>query len=1269
MLILLQWMYFSGSLDSEQTYRLYRRFKELVEANEQTRKGAVKPPSSAVASSVTSPPPNSQVANGAVAAAGQRESLLNSRLTLSNTSPVVSPLTGNPLTPRVVTEDEVASPRIGSYVSSQTYSNGPTAAAGQRESLRGSRLTSSNTSPVVSPLTGNLLAPRVVTGDDVASPGVGSYLSSLSHSNGPTAVVGQRESLLSSRFSSSNTYPVVSPLTGNVLVPRVAMGDDVGSPGVGNYVPSLSYSNGPTAAVGQRESLLNSRFSSSNTTPVISPLTGNILAPRVAAEDEVASPRIGSYLASSSSFSNGPTAAAGQRESLLSSRFSSSNTSPVISPLTGNILVPRVATGDDVASPGVGNYLTSPSYGNGPTAESTRNCGSSLSSPSSSRLTPFTANSSVLSRFDSPIDGVTSRVVNGGGGSGMSRFGDRSPDVAALSYLSGSRLDDASSAAARPQSLRDSYSSTMWNDSTTSRRDRHSSAGWGGVDIPTSSVGLSRLTSYDADPTSELPNGLATASSRYGRVMSARSRSVGRRGDAARDGVLTVAAPRTRITSPAAAARFAMNDLSDVLQSSAAVEPPASVRSTPYSASSRAERMKSYSVEKSSKTDPCVNATVTAESQPTSTTADILRTQLSDMTTLPCKQLDMTSGTQTGSATSSLKTSSPVHGTEMPLKTETTQTPAVDKSNTQRDTGVCPSTNSPKNVIVNGCTKTPEVDCRQQIITSSLSAGYTGSENDKHAAPTNRKTATSEMKYTASGATSSETDCSRKSDTDSIASDSLIAATLNRAQAAAAAAADAAVSLSVRGKMEAMEETLPEISSSEQQTTAAEHRDVKYSSDSVVKSSSSPLRAVGRARSRAPSTLQEMLDPSAGEKNAKRPSAANQTNDVARSGSGRKVNDAPASSSSKAATAGDSASKSASKGGVVAKSRSKMVVDVQEMLMPVPGGSGKTGREPANVASTSNSTTTSSRSRTSSTSSTTESSSGNVKPTKPSSQPPRRQAPSSDIASRSGATTADRIPPRGPSTSTTSSQANKVTRPVQERKLASKTTTATVKQASESASTTSTTTGENDWETTITGIIQASDTIADDSAAVSVQEIEPSTSMSSLQSEPPPLSAAQKRRNSASRDGLSSLMRPTASSMARRGSTSGASGGHAGYAAPTSSSSSKSMSPGMLRTTSSPTLRLGGALSVSNRPAGGGTASGRTTPTSPRRTPHTMALPATARATRTPNATPTRPGTSTTANKSVQRGAGQTSSRTNVNNRSRHNSSSSSSGDPVAGRK
>ena len=1172
-------MCFSGSLDAEQTSQLYRSFMELVEANEQSRKGAVKPPpSSAVSSSFTSsrsraePPPNSQTANG----------------------------------------------------------------AGHRESLLSSRPTSSSTSPVVSPLTGTLLVPRGDTGDDTASTRVGSYSSS-------------------------------------------------------------PYSNGPTAA-GQRESLRSSRFSSSNTPPVVSPLTGTVLAPRLVKEDGVASTRTGSY-------------------------------------------------------------FSSPSYANGPTtaAESSHLRGSSSSSPYSSRLT----NSTAPGRFD---DGLAAgRVVNGGGGT-MSRYGDA---AAATSYQAASRLDDASSPAARLQSLRDSYSSTMWNDSPL----RLSSSGrTGGVDSLASPSGV-----FDADGTPELLNGPATASSRYERVMSARSRSAARRGD-------VLSAPRTRITSPAAAPRFAMNDLSDVLQSTTAtelphrsvpytasvaveqpplattrstlyttsspyttstaaeqqppatsrstlyttssaeqprsmpsttsVEPPlpALARSTPYTASlrgeriekqppapaqprstpytssslytasSRAERMKTYGVGTSSNTADNVKAAVTTASPPTSIAAEISATQSSETTVLPSKQHDMTSATRSGSVTSSLKTSSPVRGTELPAKTETAQKPAADdKSVTQRDTVVSPSTNlsKPKNAMVNGSTGTTEVrESRQQSITSSLPARRTGTQSDKLAAPMNGcEIATSDVKSTASGAMSSETGRSRKTDTvDDIAGASLIAATLNRVQAAAAAAADAATS--VRGRVEAMEETRPssvkESSSSEQRTAATEHSGIK---DTVA---TSPLRVTSRARSRAPSSLQEMLDPSAGQKNAKSPSTVNHTNNIAGPGPDRKVSDAPSSPSGKAAKSVESASNSVSKGGAGVKSRSRMVVDVHEMLMPGPGGSGgggKTQREPANVASTSSSTT--SRSRTSSTSSSTDCSSAvNVRPAKPgTSQPPtRRPGPLSDAASR---TTADRESVRRPSTST-SSPANKPTQPAQERKLASKTTTA-AKQSVETAS-------ENDWETTIQGVIQAStpaDSVADSGSTVSDEAINPSTSMSSLQSEPPP--AAQRRRTSATRDGgLSSLMRPTASSLARRGSTSGVSGaGVPGYAAATSSSASKSASAGMLRTTSSPTLRVGGALSLPSRPAGSGTSSGRTTPTSPRRA-DMMALPAAGRPAKPTNATAStpgrtpRPGMSTLSQPTQacsQRGAGQTASRTSVvSSRSRHNSagsssSSSSSRDAVTGRK
>jgi len=277
--------------------------------------------------------------------------------------------------------------------------------------------------------------------------------------------------------------------------------------------------------------------------------------------------------------------AVGQRESLLSPWSTSSNNSSAVSPLTGNPLVPRSTT-EDVASPKMEKRMPSSPYRNGVTTEPPIRATSSSSSYSG-RLTPLTTSSSPFSRFDNTNDRLTARVVNDSGG-GTSRYGDRSSDVATSSYLARSRLDDANSPAAQLQSLRDSYSSTMWNDAVASRpENRLSSAGWGGVDDLTSSSGLSRLTSYDADPTMELLSG-TMASSRYEKVMSARSRSSTRRGDVARDGVAV--APRSRITSPAAAARLAMNDLSDVLTSSA-VDQPAPTRSTPLTVSSRAERM------------------------------------------------------------------------------------------------------------------------------------------------------------------------------------------------------------------------------------------------------------------------------------------------------------------------------------------------------------------------------------------------------------------------------------------------------------------------------------------------------------------------------------------------------------------------------------------------------------------------------------------------------------------------------------------------------
>ena len=1248
-------MCFSGSLSSEQTFRLYRGFLELVEANEASRKGAVKP-----TSPVSSPPsrrrverPNCEVSSGIVAAVGQRQSLLNeaplsSRSALSNTSSIISPLTGTVLAPRGATED-VASPRAGKYMSSSSYSNGLTAESYNRASSS-------------------------------------SYASRLS---------GQTPS----------------------SVER----------------PNCEVSSGVVAVVGQRQSLLN--------------------------------------------------------EAPLSSRSALSNTSSIISPLTGTVLAPRGAT-EDVASPRAGKYMSLPSYSNGLTTES---------SSYASRLAP--SSSSLFSRFDNANDSLAPRVVNGSGG-GTSVYRDRSCDAASSSYRARCRSDDSSSPAAQLQSLRDSYTSTMWNDSS------RLSGGWSGVDGPSS------LTPYDADPTMDLLTGTAPASSRYERVMSARSRPTIRRGDVTRDGVTS--ASRSSITSPVAAARLAVNDLSDVLLSSA-VEHSSPERSAPITVSSRAERMKSYAIGTTARTDyhdKAPNAELTAVSPHRLATVDSVVTQLSETTQLPSTQHD-TSATQTVSERSSPGTAKLVSGTENPSRTDVSQAPILHQSDISRDAVIHPAANSSETVTANSGEKSPEEfsENRLHSVTTSVVPGFKYTEKDKgrFATPVNSlKTETFEEKSTVSPETdgsrktdgiaesssvisgytntqnkkgrlatptnglktetfkhqsevSSDRYRSRKTDAEDIAGSSLSAATLNRLQAAAAAAADAVVSVAARGKVETTHETaetapatvketsLSSLSSSENSTTTIGDRGCNDTSVDVTEAlPTSPLSTSSRARSRTPSTMQEMLLPSAGQKNAKSPSTANRTKDAARPvrpGS----NIAPSSSSSK--TSVDLASKpSSAKGSSAVKSRAKTLADVHEMLVPTPtssshnNGDGRTDTEPACVSPTSGSATTSaSQVRTPSTTNTAEKKSGNSTSANRGSQPARTPA-----ASRSGATTPDRtsgseahplaasslslrqtpstpasktihpvkgknVTPTSSSTTTsanrartssTSSLTEKKSRNATPTKPIKPTTTATAKQTSEAASKTSMTVDENDWKTALEDIIQASDDVA----------IQLSPSMSSLQSEPAAVPASRTRRKSAS-EGLSSLMRPTASSMARRGSTSDTRQSSHGYAAATSSSASKAMS----RTISSPTLRAGMSFSLprsaaasgtssgrstptGTRPSSGmegfsslmrptassmarggstdskpssggagragyaaptsssasksGTASGRTTPNGPRRTPDPAASPATGCSARTTNPPSTTARTPRTAN-SAQRGAAATATRATVGSRSRDSSTGS----------
>lgn len=1010
---------------------------------------------------------------------------------------------------------------------------------------------------------------------------------------------------------------------------------------------------------------------------------------------------------------------AGQRESLLSSWSTSSKGSPAvngsggatlgyenrssndvtISPLTGTRLVSRSAN-EDVASQRSGKCMSSPSYSNGLTTESL------LRGTSSAYSDRLMSHRSSLNRFEGANDSRAARIVNGSAG-GTLGYGDRSSDVvvspltgtrlvsrstsedaassrvassdaATSSYLARSRQNDLSSPAAQLQSLRDSYSSTMWNDSAASRL---SSAAWGGVDS---------LSPFDTDPTPT-----AAASSRYEKVMSARSRSAIRRGDVTRDSV-RAAATRSRLTSPVAAARCAVNDLSEMLQSSA-VEQSAIERSPPFTLSSRAERMKSYSVGTTPKTDLHDSTTSTTVLPPsTITTTDNSRTQLSQTKTLPSYQhyRPTTTATHTASETGYPKTEKLANGTETPLRTEISETTAVDQSITQRDSALLPSANTSKPVTVNGDTKVRE--SRLHSVTSSAAAGHENTQkNSKLTTLTNGlKTETFEAK----SATSPETNRQRMTDTDDIAGSSLSAATLYRLQAAAAAAADA-VSMAGRSRVESTGETVKASPTSVKETvlspsSSSEHRTRAINGDANDKPVPEAILApqpspTSRARSRTPFTMQEMLVPSAGQTNAKTPSPVNRMSDAVKSGPGRQLNDAPFSPSSKAAKPVDSASRPASaKGGNGVKSRSRKLVDVHDMLIPSSGsgsgsvsskGDSKTERESMNLPQTSSNTTTStSRVRTSSTSSTTENKPENAeppKPTKPGSQPLRKPVPSSDAATRSAANTADRASTRRLTASsislqhTPSTPASKV---IRDSKTTGKTTTGNTKRSSGPVSKTPVTTDEDNWEATVADIIQAS---ADTAETI---QPSPAPSMSSLQSEP--VTTSRTRRTSAS-EGLSSLMRPTASSMARRGSASDtdpplpSSARRGGYAAPTSSSASKSLPSGMSRTTSSPALRVGSSLSTPRRAAATGTSSGRTTPTGSRldaATPQGSVRPA--RTTNTPSARPpprpgttTTPGRTTTPTNSVQRGTA--GARTSVGSRSRNNSTSSNSSDTVASRR
>jgi len=928
-------------------------------------------------------------------------------------------------------------------------------------------------------------------------------------------------------------------------------------------LPNCPVSNGTSTTTRQHESLLSPRSPSYNTNTssvVVSPLTGTRLVSRGGPIEDV---------------------------------------SCTISPLTGRRLPSRGVT-EDASSPRVSSY-TSPMYSNGLATER----GTPSSSSYASRLAPTTTQPSFLDRLDNASDGLAARaVVNGGG---MSRYGDKGPDKSTTSYVARSRLDDASSPAACLQSLRDTYSSTMWNDSVSSptRRDQR---GWASVDGPTS-----RLS--DVDPTTELLSGVPTASSRYEQVMSARPRSL-RRGDVA-------TAARNRMTSPVATARLEMNhNLSDVLLMST-VDQQAPVRSTPYSVSSHSERMKSYAVGASGQHAKAPDATPPITLVSTSTTVDKIGQQLSEMTILPSNHHDTTLTTHAVSHTSSVNSPPLVNGTEMSVKTDTS--PILEK----RATDVYSLASSSKTTTANGYTYPPEVGrCHLLSSSSSLSDGYRDTKNDEHAASTNSlETRTSQEKCLTSGtAASLEINQSLKTDVDDIAGESFVAATLNKLQAAAAAAGEAADSL---GRVVATSPvTLSPVSSSEQSTTTNDNRHDKDRPVIAAESSASSSHT-GRARSRAPASLQEMLG---GKNVTSSPLSVKQTDDTA----------------------------STKPGGSV-KSRSKTHANVQEMLTPVAGSTGLGGRadrESANISSTSANVTTT-RSRTSSISSAPEKKSGSIAPTKLSSQSFRRQTTSSAAASRGRPTTTDRRQNAPPQQTPNSTSATKATVPVKDRKTASKTTTATSNRTSEAAIKTSTMVGEDDWQTTLTDIIQAS-------SAASEQSLPSSPSMSSLQSELPPSLTPQTRKKSTSGEALSLLMRPTASSMARRGSTGGpgqspaAAAGRPSYAAPTSSSASKSTpSHAMLRTSSTPTLRLGSSLSIPSRPAAAGTTSGRTTPTSPHRTVDTTAAGRASKTAINPASTPARPSRPGTTTNTGQRVAG----RTTINSRSRNNSTSSSSGD------
>jgi len=1266
-----------GTLDSEQTLQLYRRFMEVVETNERSRKTGAKQTStvssfpSSSSSSYTAPS-SELLKNGT-----QRESLLSPMPTSSDRFVTVSPLTGTRLQP-----------------TNYEATNGAVWGPGQRESL----LTSFEDSSTVSPLTGRRLTSRSAR-EDVTSPGrVGKYSSSpltgtrlatnYQETNGAVLGSGERESLLSSRLTSSDGSSTVSPLTGRRLASRSAT-EDVASPSRVRKYQSLTSSpltgtqlqptnyqetNGTVSGSVERDPLLSSRPSSSDRSMTVSPLTGTLLPTNYEAK-------------------NTDMPGVGQRESYLSSKPISSESSLTVCPLTGRRLASRSAT-EDVASPSrVGKYPSSPSYNNALTTESSYIRGA-LSSPSySSRLTPLTTTNQV-SPFSSRFDGVSGSFATRVGGGGVTGYGQRSPDVAptpsSLYVQARSRLDDADSPASRLQSLRDSYCSTMWNDSVSPRG--------GGGDVETPSA-AGRLSSYvDADPTTiELLSGPPAGSSRYNRVMSARSRSGTRRGDVlTRDGATEgpVATTRSRITSPVAATRTAINDLSDVLQSSsAAVEHPAAARSA-VTVSSRAERMKMYGIGTTTsrtelprdQTAASSTASLTSSSSVSpplrSTTTDKLGTSLHKTTTLPSTEHDRTSSTRTVSDIGRLNTSSLIDGTELNPAAEISQMPDVDKSHTEQNAVVLPTTISPKTVrTVNGGKKSPEV--RENRLHSATSSVPTGrdkiTEKDKVAEST-KTTASATKSVTTSGSKSSERDRPRKTDAYDIAGSLLTAETLNRLQAAAAAAADAVV-LAATTTMESVgtdstQGTSPgnvretSSSSSKHRTTTENRSVVRDGRDNVDESqSASPTR--NRTRARAPTTLQQMLIPSDDQKLDKSPAVASKTSDAAAS---RQLNAAPSSPvSSKAAKAVNSASKptSAAKGDGGVKSRSKTVVNVNEMLVPTSSATssnsdagGSTDRQTANVTSTSSSSTATptSRTRTSSTSSATgeKKPPEHVRPAKPGSQPPLRRQ---DAATSRGSVSAVCHRPISLQ-QTHTTPASKVIQSVDEKKMAAHRTLTKPTSAAGGKTATTTADAEDDWKTTLTDIIQAS---SDDQHG-----IQPSGSISSLVSEP----AARTRHRSG--DGLSSLMRPTASSMARRGSagdtvTRASSGGRPSYAAPTSSSTSKVMSAAgvMSRTTSSPALPGGAGRMSLPSPSRAGSSSGRTTPTGARRTgadtaqharpPRTTGSTPAATATR-----PTRPGTASTTTpgrtNTVQRAAVAALSAgrpTSASSRSRHNSNSS----------